>query len=819
MAENPKKKIQDVNEELGYLEDQLLSIADRLSNTIKSAITDIKDEAAGVNEIFSRNLSKSIKEIARESDKILGNTLKLAQGSAKLSDIKKSEYTIQLKQLSAQRNLDALYNAGLLTEQEKLKAETEISEAVETQNILLKDQVTYASQIQKNMGITGKILQGISKIPILGNFIDAEEALAKAQLEASKEGANTTKVLGTAFKSLGNTLKTSLSDPLIASTFYIGLATKAFKALYDIGVNYSKITAQIAKNQAINSSEAKITQDRLRGIASSSRDTLMTTNNLVEATNQLNDAFGTSADFSSKTLSDNLKLTKNLGLSNEEAAEFAKLSTLTGQTQEEIVNSIGKQRKGVISNKKVLSEVAKVNGQLFAQYKGSPALISQAIIKTQKLGMTIQQAQNASKQLLNFEESISAELEAELLTGKDLNLEKARYLALQGDSAGAAQELMKNVGDLADFQKLNVIQQEALAKAVGMTTDELTDSLVKSEQIKRLDQDQVKLYQSQIKELRDKGQIEKANALEQQMLNGKSLELANVQADAQERLTRAGEKFKDALSSVVAGPVGGLLEKVATVAEQLAGSPLGKIALTTVAVTALAGGIATFAKIFGSIAKNGAVPVTIAGGGGPGMPSGGTSTNSGGSGAGGALKRVGKAYKGGGLGGAAKSIGRMGKGLLKGGGKGLVRGIPYAGALLGAGAEFAEGGLTMESAGRAALSGGLGFLGGAAGSALLPGAGTIGGAVGGSMLGDYLGNKIFGEREDTELAIGGIVTKPTRALVGEAGAEAVIPLDKLMAEFKEMRAILTQIANKEGTVYLDGTKVGTAMAMSTYKTQ
>jgi hypothetical protein len=428
--------------------------------------------------------------------------------------------------------------------------------------------------------------------------------------------------------------------------------------------------------------------------------------------------------------------------------------------------------------------------------------------------MTIQQAQNASKQLLNFEESISAELEAELLTGKDINLEKARYLALQGDSAGAAQELMRNVGSLADFQKLNVIQQEALAKAVGMTTDELTDSLVKSEQIKRLDQDQVKLYQSQIKELKDKGQIEKANALEQQMLNGKSLELANIQADAQERLTRAGEKFKDSLASIVAGPAGALLEKVATVAEQLAGSPLGKIALTTVAVTALAGGIATFAKIFGSIAKNGAVPVTIQGGG---SGFGGGGTTSGGTG-GGTYRdpKTGRFAKAPTPKGGSLSRG-LGRGLGKGLGKGLVRGIPYAGALLGAGAEFAEGGLTMESAGRAALSGGLGFLGGAAGTALLPGAGTIGGAVGGSMAGDYLGDLIFGERE--EMANGGIVTRPTRALVGEAGSEAVIPLDKLMAEFKEMRAILTQIANREGTVYLDGTKVGTAMAMSTYKTQ
>jgi hypothetical protein len=664
--------------------------------------------------------------------------------------------------------------------------------------------------IEKNLGLTGKILEGINKIPILNKFIDVNKALEAANKEAASFTGTRFSVLGKTLGSLGKSIKKNLTDPLV----YIGVAVSAFKQLVSLGFEFSRITADIAKNQGISSDQAALTQDRLRSIASSSKDTLMTTNNLVEATNNLNTAFGTSADFSEKTLEDNLKLTKNLGLTVDEAAEFAKLSTITGQTQEEIVNSIGKQRKGVISNKKVLSEVAKVNGQLFAQYKGSPALISQAIIKTQKLGMTIQQAQNASKQLLNFEESISAELEAELLTGKDINLEKARYLALQGDSAGAAQELMRNVGSLADFQKLNVIQQEALAKAVGMTTDELTDSLVKSEQIKRLDQDQVKLYQSQIKELKDKGQIEKANALEQQMLNGKSLELANIQADAQERLTRAGEKFKDSLASIVAGPAGALLEKVATVAEQLAGSPLGKIALTTVAVTALAGGIATFAKIFGSIAKNGAVPVTIQGGG---SGFGGGGTTSGGTG-GGTYRdpKTGRFAKAPTPKGGSLSRG-LGRGLGKGLGKGLVRGIPYAGALLGAGAEFAEGGLTMESAGRAALSGGLGFLGGAAGTALLPGAGTIGGAVGGSMAGDYLGDLIFGERE--EMANGGIVTKPTRALVGEAGAEAVIPLDKLMAEFKEMRAILTQIANKEGTVYLDGTKVGTAMAMSTYKTQ
>ena len=97
MAENPKKSVEEVNKELGYLEDKLLTIADTLSNSIRSAMDDIKDEALNVSEIFNKNLNKSIKDIARESEKILSNTLKLSQGSAKLADIKRSEFNLVVK--------------------------------------------------------------------------------------------------------------------------------------------------------------------------------------------------------------------------------------------------------------------------------------------------------------------------------------------------------------------------------------------------------------------------------------------------------------------------------------------------------------------------------------------------------------------------------------------------------------------------------------------------------------------------------------------------------------------------------------------------
>jgi hypothetical protein len=66
-----------------------------------------------------------------------------------------------------------------------------------------------------------------------------------------------------------------------------------------------------------------------------------------------------------------------------------------------------------------------------------------------------------------------------------------------------------------------------------------------------------------------------------------------------------------------------------------------------------------------------------------------------------------------------------------------------------------------------------------------------------------------------KMATGGIVTSPTRAIVGEAGTEAVIPLDKFYAKLDELIATVKQ----GGNVYLDGNKVGTALAVASHKTQ
>ena len=83
------------------------------------------------------------------------------------------------------------------------------------------------------------------------------------------------------------------------------------------------------------------------------------------------------------------------------------------------------------------------------------------------------------------------------------------------------------------------------------------------------------------------------------------------------------------------------------------------------------------------------------------------------------------------------------------------------------------------------------------------------------------------------LAEGGIVEKATLAMIGEAGPEAVVPLDeftqsneKTQQEIRELKEIMgtfvqqmAQVVNQPMVIELDGNKVGEAMGRSSFRVQ
>ena len=137
-----------------------------------------------------------------------------------------------------------------------------------------------------------------------------------------------------------------------------------------------------------------------------------------------------------------------------------------GMSAKDIQEGIGEMSKAqILSNKMNTKEMA---NQVFQQ---------------KLLGISASQLEGVQGSLLDFESSIGAEMEAELLTGRQLNLEAARAAALAGDQATLAAEIRKEVGTAAEFGEMNVIQQEALARAMGMSREDMAGMLVEQEKV------------------------------------------------------------------------------------------------------------------------------------------------------------------------------------------------------------------------------------------------------------------------------------------------------------------------------------------------
>ena len=292
---------------------------------------------------------------------------------------------------------------------------------------------------------------------------------------------------------------------------------------------------EIGRGLGISANEARDVRANFAAIQGASSNILNTTAEIAKAQGTLNAALGTSATMISGKILDGMATLQNrMGLSAEAATSFAQSAMLSGKSVKELtVDAVGsalaveKERGTRLDIKGILKETGTITGQIRAQLGGSVEAIASAVAKAKSLGMELKGVAAAGKQLLNFEQSISAELEAELLTGKQLNLEKARLAALTGDQNTLAEELSKNAGNFYEFSQLNTLQQDALAKAVGMEADQLSDILMKKENI--------------------------ADLTERARREGKEELLDNLQKlSVQEQFNAAIEKLKTAVINFVA---------------------------------------------------------------------------------------------------------------------------------------------------------------------------------------------------------------------------------------------------------------------------
>ena len=346
-----------------------------------------------------------------------------------------------------------------------------------------QDRIDLEDKFNKKLGFGGKLAEGLDKalqkagLPSIG-IADAIEKAKKNFIATNGKSS----VFKDTLKGVASNLKDAMS--------FANLMQAGFTMLVKTVMEVDKASGEFAKNNGISYQNALAIRGEMNEIARSSNDVVVSSKALMETQGTLNKFFGQSTKFTGKLAEDMTSIAKRTGLSEEAQGVFALEAMKTGKGAKDILQNqtltvmeMNKQKGLQMSVKQVQEAISKTSNAVFMTFKGSTEELTKQVMSVKALGANMEQVEGIASSLLDFESSIQSELEAELLLGKQINLEKAREAALRGDMGKVAEEVMKNDAIMNAFATDNVIQQEAAAKALGMNREQLAGMIKEQEKL------------------------------------------------------------------------------------------------------------------------------------------------------------------------------------------------------------------------------------------------------------------------------------------------------------------------------------------------
>ena len=509
---------------------------------------------------LAMGIEKGIQNQKKELSQIVAEDAKGLAIDEKRKGVLEAQISNHQKGLATRMKNFSTEEKQFMVGQKNLKLTKEMESALKAEEVKL-------GQVNNAMGLTGQGLTAINKLfgGALGNTDKILESSRKELKVLQKQGklrggmGDKLKGLSIISKNVGKSLMKNLNDPLM----YIKIA-----------LDYSSQINKFQKSMGLSYTQAASLRGEMTEIAAASGNMAINSKKVLETFMSLNAQFGTAsttlAEMFPEVVEEATKLQHLMGLSAESTAAFAKMAIVSGKPLKSIkedtigaVKAAEAETGARLNIKEVMEATGKVSGQIKAQLAANPEAIAKSIAVAKQFGMELKDIEATSKSLLSFESSIEAELKAELLTGKQLNLEKARLAALTGDYETLAREINEQVGTFADFTQMNVLQQDALAASLGMTSNQLSEQL-----------------------------LQKANLVE---LAEEARSSGNEELALQLEARSASEKFQDVVTKIsgvfadlVGGPLAGFID--------LLGSALSIVGYILEPIGYIAGAVAKVAS-------------------------------------------------------------------------------------------------------------------------------------------------------------------------------------------------------------------------------
>jgi hypothetical protein len=463
---------------------------------------------------------KGLKSFAAEYKKLSPQI----QAQLEFKDKESSIYKEINAELQRQKAIATTYN-GVVKQNAEYRAEALESVAKEAA------QAAQAAAIQedKARGINEtqrKILDIESKRSVLGNSIAdklIDQIKQTEQLELkTKRLQEIEKLRGGLMDSLPGPFKELIGfaksfaaavglglGPLFLLVAVVGQALKSFIGLEQAAEDFRKETGLLnSQMEDVRSQANQITQE-FAEIGVESKD-------VFDTVSKLKGEFGDTVNFSKETVAALTVMNKNFGIAAESSAKvqsiFESVGGLSGETAANVQLQVANMAKMAgVAPDKVFKDIAENAEAASTFFKGDLTALTKNAVQARRMGTSLKEQVSLAEKLLDFENGIEQELVAATFVGGQFNLSRARALAMEGKLAEANEETLKQIQRSGDFKKKDYFTQQQLAKAAGMSVEEINKQLDAQEKLNSLSGEQKKAAEDAINAGLDITNISKEN--------------------------------------------------------------------------------------------------------------------------------------------------------------------------------------------------------------------------------------------------------------------------------------------------------------------
>jgi hypothetical protein len=475
-----RETLQSISSELGR-QRSITSQAAAEYSKMDSILKKLQDRQGDISNLSANEIENLKKKYQLSLDENKALADKLAKDK-NLNNLSAQQIQFKLRSNKLSEKEKELLSAKL----DGFKIEQELLDKI---NEDLESRVKYESKVKELTGATGAILDGMKGsmdalgLSSMSNYLNVDAAKKAMEEEADaiargeKEGGKL-QVRMAGIKTLAEGFTKSLFSAEAVIGFIVQQLAKG-----------SQNMADFRKQTGMSYESAYAMNMEMKGIAAASGDNFITSEKLNKSFAMMTEHLGVSADILGGTaLVSATNLSERLGMSADAAAQLTTYTRLQGKDTEQIlsnsvatVGAFNKQNKTAINSRQVMDDVAGASKSMYLNMGKNVTAMTAAATKARALGLSLAQVEKISESLLNFEDSIGKEMEANLLLGGGVNLAKAREYALTGDTAKLTEEIGKQESIRNAFATKNVIAQKAAADALGISKEELAGMALQSD--------------------------------------------------------------------------------------------------------------------------------------------------------------------------------------------------------------------------------------------------------------------------------------------------------------------------------------------------